>query len=87
MLDAFNYERETQIYYSCSVVLADKMWIFGGVRGTFLKQLSSVAQCHLKTEGSLSFELYSGAANTIEGFHGEESALICFHRDTKECYS
>ena len=87
VLDGFNYERETQIYYSCSVVLANKMWIFGGHTGGFKKQLSSVAQCHLKTEGTLSFELYAGAANTIEGFHRDVSALICFHSYNKECYS
>jgi len=84
VLDAFNYERETQIYCSCSVVLANKMWIFGGNSGTsFTKQLSSVAQCHLKTEGALPFELYSGAANTID----DQSALICFNGRIKECHS
>ena len=87
VLDAFNYERKTQIFYSCSVVLADKMWIFGGSPGGFEKQLSSVAQCHLKTEGKLPFELKYGAANTIEGFHGDQSALLCFSASSKECYS
>ena len=89
VLDAFNYERKTQIYHSCSVVLANKMWIFGGMSGTsFTKQLSSVAQCHLKREGSLPFDLGDGAANTIEGFQGDQSVLICFSGSSpKECHS
>ena len=55
VLDAFNYERDTQVYWSCSVVMAGKMWVFGG-RGDYSRQLSSVARCHLKTEGQLPFD-------------------------------
>ena len=62
------------------------MWIFGGST-PFYNQLSSVAQCHLKTEGALPFDLYYGAANTIEGFHGDQSALLCFSSTSKECHS
>ena len=88
MLDAFNYERDTQVYKSCSVVMAGKMWVFGGYTG-FYRQLSSVAQCHLKTEGQLPFDLYLGAANTVEGFNGVQTTILCFD-DTapyKTCHS
>ena len=87
-LDAFAYERDTQVYYSCSVVMADKMWVFGG-SGSFEKQLSSVAQCHLKTEGKMPFDLDRGAANTVEGFNGVQTTILCFHASTpyKTCHS
>ena len=80
MLDAFAYERNTQVYCSCSVVLSGKMWVFGGEedKASFKRQLSSVGKCHLKTEGTLPFDLLLGAANTVDGFNGAETALLCF---------
>ena len=78
VVDAFNYERDTQVYRSCSVVMAGKMWVFGG-EGSFKRQLSSVAQCHLKTEGQLPFDLFIGAANTVEEFNGVQTTILCFH--------
>ena len=78
MLNAFNYERNTQVYTSCSVVMGGKMWVIGGHIG-YSRQLSSVAQCHLKTEGQLPFDLQQGAANTVEGFNGAQTTLLCFH--------
>ena len=78
MLDEFSYERKTQVYYSCSVVLSGKMWVFGGGYD-FDRQLSSVGQCRLKTEGRLPFDLSYGAANTVDGFNGAETAFLCFN--------
>ena len=88
MLDAFNYERDTQVYKSCSVVMADKMWVFGG-DGSFKRQLSSVAQCHLKTEGKMPFDLQLGAANTVEGFNDVQTTILCFDdtSSNKACHS
>ena len=88
MLDAFNYERDTQVYESCSVVMAGKMLVFGGT-GNFKRQLSSVAQCHLKTEGKMPFDLQLGAANTVEGFNGVQTTILCFHNSApyKSCHS
>ena len=88
VLDAFNYERDTQVAYSCSVVMAGKMWVFGGI-GDFQQQLSSVAKCHLKTEGKLPFNLYKGAANTVEGFNAVQTTILCFHYNSpyKSCHS
>ena len=85
MLDAFNYERNTQVYKSCSVLMADRMWVFGG-DGSYKRQLSSVAQCHLKTEGSMPFDLVSGAANTVDGFDGVETTILCFSIDLYSPY-
>ena len=88
MLDSFNYERDTQVYESCSVVMAGKMLVFGGT-GNFKRQLSSVAQCHLKTEGKMPFDLQLGAANTVEGFNGVQTTILCFHNSApyKSCHS
>ena len=88
MLDAFNYERDTQVFQSCSVVMAGKMWVFGG-RDGFKRQLSSVAKCHLKTEGQIPFDLDMGAANTVEGFNGVQTTILCFHNSApyKSCHS
>ena len=77
MLDAFSYGRRTQVYCSSAVVMSGKMWVFGG-ENDFKRQLSSVGQCHLKTEGTLPFDLVDGAANTVDGFNGAETALLCF---------
>ena len=76
MLDAFAYEF-SQVSYSCSVLMSGQMWVFGGA-GEFKRQLSSVGQCHLKTEGTLPFDLDFGAANIVDGFNGAETALLCF---------
>ena len=88
VLDAFNYERDTQVYHSCSVVMSGKMWVFGGYK-EFSRQLSSVAQCHLKTEGKLPFDLDYGAVNTVEGFSGVQTTILCFDYTApyKTCHS
>ena len=88
MLDAFPFERDTQVYHSCSVVMAGKMWVFGG-DGSYKRQLSSVAQCHLKTEGTMPFDIDRGAANTVEGFNEAETTILCFHYSSpyKICHS
>ena len=85
MLEDFNYGRFTHVYESCSVVLTGKMWIFGGRDS---RHFSSVGTCHLKTQGTMAFDLRQGAANTVKGFNDEESALLCFDYVTyKECHS
>ena len=88
VLDAFNYERDTQVVFSCSVVMGGKMWVFGG-DGSFKRQLSSVAQCHLKTEGKMPFDLDRGAANTVEGFNSVQTTILCFDNSKpyKTCHS
>ena len=77
-LDSFNYERETQVYRSCSVLLLGKMLVIGGEK-SYKRQLSSVQSCYLKTEGKLSFDFYMGACNVIDGFNNKQTALLCFH--------
>ena len=68
------------MWNSCSVVMAGKMWVFGGSGSSgFSRQLSSVAQCHLKTEGQLPFDLQQAAANIVEGFNGVQTTILCFH--------
>ena len=54
-----------------------KMWIFGG-EGDHKRQLLSVGNCGLKSEGTLPFDLVAGAANTVDGFNGAQTALLCF---------
>ena len=54
-----------------------KMWIFGG-NWKHKRQLASVGKCGLKSEGRLPFDLYEGAANTVDGLNGAQSALLCF---------
>ena len=54
-----------------------KMWIFGGY-GDNKRQFASVGKCGLKSEGTLPFDLDDGAANTVEGLNGAQSALLCF---------
>jgi len=68
--------------------MGGKMWVFGG-RDAFKRQLSSVAQCHLKTEGQMPFDLEFGAANTVEGFNGVQTTILCFHYSApyKTCHS
>ena len=64
-----------------------KMWIFGG-DGDYRRQLSSVGKCGVKSEGRLPFDLNFGAANTVDGFNGAQSALLCFNYDSPTvCHS
>ena len=76
-MEGFNYDRNTYIEDSCSTVLMGKMWIFGGW-GDYKRQLASVGKCGLKSEGTLPFDLQYGAANTVDGLNGAQSALLCF---------
>ena len=77
----------TQVYMSCSTILMGKMWIFGGDED-YSRQLSSVGKCGLKSEGTLPFDLYKGAANTVDGLNGAKSALLCFNYDSPTvCHS
>ena len=76
----FDFDRFTEVYESCSVLLSGKMWIFGGSYDGGLMyqiQLSSITDCSLKREGTLPQILASGAADIIEGSNGVESALLC----------
>ena len=75
VLDKFSKEWRTEIYSTCSVLLSGKMWIIGG--DDFRRQLSLVDDCTLKSAGNLPFDLQQGAANIIDGVHGQ-SALLCF---------
>ena len=81
ILKEFNYEQNT-VKSSCSTVLMGKMWIFGGTRASsaksYVRQLASVGECGLKSEGTLPFDLDEGAANTVDGSNGAQSALLCF---------
>ena len=87
VLEGFNYERNTRVYDSCSTVLMGKMWIFGG-NGDTIRQLSSVGKCGLKSEGNLPFDLDSGAANTVVGSNGTQTALLCFDEQSSTvCHS
>ena len=87
VLEEFIYGHDTQVQYSCSTVLMGKMWIFGG-KGDYKRQLSSVGKCGLKSEGSLPFDLYMGAANTVDGSNGAQTALLCFNeRSPYVCHS
>ena len=64
-----------------------KMWIFGGDRN-HKRQLASVGKCGLKSEGTLTFDFELGAANTVDGFNGAQSALLCFDLSTPTvCHS
>ena len=64
-----------------------KMWIFGG-RDNFERQLLSVGKCGLKYEGTLPFDFNYGAANTVDGLNGGQSALLCFGEwPPKSCHS
>ena len=80
VLDSFLFEAETEVDRSCSVVLADVMWVFGGTNKR--RQLSSVRDCSLRREGKLPFDFYLGACNTIGPSETAETALLCFDYST-----
>ena len=86
-MEEFNFRQNTQDLYSCSTVLMGKMWIFGGDED-YKRQLASVGKCGLKSEGTLPFGFETGAANTVDGFNGAQSALLCFNYDSPTvCHS
>ena len=65
VLDAFTFEDQTQIYYSCSALLNGEMLVFGGLND-YQRQWSSVGSCSLRSEGKLDFDFNFGACNTIQ---------------------
>ena len=66
--------------------MSGKTWVFGGT-GNFKRQLSSVGQCQLQTEGTLPYDLFRGAVNTVVGLNGVEAALLRFDYHSKDaCY-
>ena len=68
------------VTWSCSTLMKGKMWIFGGFgsNGELTRQLLSVDDCQLKTEGTLPFDLDAGAASTVDDLYGGQSVLLCF---------
>ena len=87
VLDEFNYGPNTEVYGSCSTIVMGKMWIFGG-SGDYKRQLSFVGTCCLINQGKLPFDLYRGAANTVDELNRAQSALLCFNYDSPTvCHS
>ena len=59
----FNFNANTEVDGSCSLVFSNKMFVFGGANEK--RQISQVTGCGLERIGTLTFDLRSGACTVI----------------------
>ena len=68
----FNFEDNTEVFGSCSIVWLGQIFILGG--SSFKRQISVVDECKLKFKGELEFDMYYGACAQRDN----QEVLICF---------
>ena len=76
----FNYESDTEAYFSCGATYRGKSLVFGGVKQT--RQISQVTSCGLVRIGNLRNDFSRGSCAAVDG--GDYVAL-CFSKGTKTC--
>lgn len=82
------FERESEVYHSCSIVLSGLMWVFGGKNEG--SQLSLVEECHLRRVGKMSFSAVDATVGLVGESDKESVAMLCFSsssREPKDCHS
>merc|ERR1719394_185921 len=74
--------------------LKGKMWIFGGYSSDYTKQISSVGECDLRREGTLSFHFEYGTCAVLDGnsqANEDPVGMLCFSEYSssyyKSCYT
>ena len=73
-LDSFSFHSDTEVYFSCSLVVKGIMYVFGGsVSNGKTRQISKVSGCGLNRTGTLNFDFYLGACTVTQG-----KILLCF---------
>ena len=75
---AFSFPSKTEVFDSCSLLLNDKMYIFGGHNE--LRQISEVTECGLKRIGTLDFHFLAGACALMQS----TTLILCFDRFNDE---
>ena len=77
----FEYERETQVYLSCSINWKGDFYVFGG--NSKKTQVSMVNNCKLTRIGTLPFEMYEGACTNVN----DTEIYLCFDANNPDkCY-
>ena len=82
LLADFNFDSETESYYSCSVNFQNELYLFGGI---FIKdQISKLTNCSLSRIGSLDFSFNGGGCANF----GDEQIVLCFdYYERKQCWT
>ena len=75
---AFSFPTDTEIFYSCSLLFNDKMYVLGGE--TKRRQISRVTDCGLRRIGNLDFDFNQGACSLMQS----STLILCFAWSTKE---
>ena len=76
----FSWEPRTGVYGSCSVLLKNKFYVFGGNDYYDYKDQISIVNCKkIERVGTLPFEFMFGAC-----LDHKNEALLCFGYDRKE---
>ena len=77
----FEFETDTQVYYSCSINWQGDLYLFGGQ--TEKRQVSRVEGCQLTRVATLPFDLHAGACTNVNN----EELFLCFDRNNdKKCW-
>ena len=69
---AFEYDKDTEVDGSCSVLFNNQFFVFGGKKLTY--QISTVENCRLRKYGELPFSFFRGACTV-----GAGQLILCFH--------
>ena len=80
-LGCFSADESAEAYRSCSLVWANKLYVYGGKGNK--NQISKLNQYRLQLVGSLPFDLYRGACTNMAG----RKLFLCFdYYDEKQCH-
>ena len=80
-LDCISYDDKTEAYHSCSLVLNNHLYIFGGENQK--RQILKLNQFRIQRVGSLPFDLQHGACTNMGG----RKFFLCFDQyDPQRCY-
>ena len=82
----FRFGENTSIYYSCSMIYKNDLFVFGGHpnNGDERRQISKLVGCKLKRIGTLDFDHYNAPCTNFN----DEKVYLCFNNhpsDYKRC--
>ena len=77
-----SYDPDSEVFYSCSIVLRNSLFIFGGSTNVTQNQVSKLNGCRIQRIGSLDFTLHAGTCAVAK-----QKIFLCFDIDhAKMCH-
>ena len=71
----FEYDYETEVYKSCSVIWQNENYVFGGENQK--RQIAKIDGCRLRRIGELAFDLMAAGCVNVNN----QKILLCFNLD------